>query len=81
MFKKTLLLASTLILAHTPANAGGISSISENGSVSGKTAYKIECTNGKTWRIWRSSDQWWDGRGAQGGQYRDLNEQATFLCG
>lgn len=59
----------------------GVSGIHEDGySASGKTMYKVTCTNGKTWRIYRASGQWYDGTGAQGGQSRSLNEQAAFLC-
>ena len=79
MRKLTTVVTLSLMLA-SPSFAGGVSSISENGSVSGNTAYRIQCSNGQSWRIWRSSGQWWDGSGAQGGQPRNLNEQAAFLC-
>lgn len=70
---------ATALLAH-PVMAG-VSSIQKDGrSASGKTVYKVTCTSGKTWRIYRSNGQWYDGIGAQGGQSRDLNEQAAFLC-
>lgn len=78
--KKLATVATFSLLMAAPAYAGGVSSITENGSVSGNTAYRIQCTNGQSWRIWRSSGEWWYGSGAQGGQYRNLNEQATFLC-
>lgn len=77
--KTTTALILALMVA-TPALAGSVSSISENGSVSGNTAYKIKCSGGQEWRIWRSSGEWWYGSGAMGGQGRNLNEQASFLC-
>lgn len=60
----------------------GVKSIERYGRVSGtnKIAQLVTCNNGEEWRIWRSNGQWWDGRGAQGGNYRSLNEQAAFLC-
>lgn len=79
MNKNVIYIAAAITLSSTSAFAG-VSNITENGSVSGNTAYKIQCSSGKVWRIWRSSGQWWDGLGAQGGQPRDLNEQASFLC-
>lgn len=78
MHKKIACFAA-VALSVTPAFAGSVS-ISQNDSVSGTTAYKIQCSGGQEWCIWRSSGQWWDGRGAQGGQSRNLNEQASFLC-
>lgn len=77
---RTIAVLIITLMVSTPVFAGGVSGISKNGTVSGNTAYKIQCSSGREWRIWRSSGQWWDGRGAQGGQYRDLNEQANFLC-
>jgi len=77
---RNLIIAVTLTSFVSVAHAG-VSNISENGSsASGKTAYKIKCTSGRDWRIWRANGQWWDGSGAQGGQSRDLNAQAKFLC-
>ncbi len=56
-------------------------SITESGtSASGKTAYKITCPSGRDFRIWRSDGEWWDAFGAQGGNSRNLNQQASFLC-
>lgn len=73
--------AIDLALSITPALAC-VSSISNDGSVSGTNhaASKIKCSNGKEWRIWRSSGEWWGGHGAQSGQGYNLNEQASFLC-
>lgn len=64
------------------ASVNGVKSIKASGRVSGTdlTAQTVFCNNGKEWRIWRSNGQWWDGRGAQGGNYRSLSEQAVFLC-
>jgi len=81
MFKKIAATFLAASLLAQPAIAG-VSGIQEDGrSASGKTMYKVTCSSGKTWRIYRSSGQWYDGTGAQGGQSRDLNEQAAFLCG
>lgn len=77
---RKVILTITLALSSTVALAG-VSSISENGeSASGKTAYKIACLDGREWRIWNSDGEWYDGFVAQGGNSRDLNEQAEFLC-
>lgn len=78
--KKIIVTTAAFVICASAAFAGGVSSISNSGKVSGNSAYSIQCSNGKEWRIWRSSNQWWDGRGAQGGQSRSLNEQAAFLC-
>ena len=66
----------------SPSSTKGVGSVKLGGAVSGTSAkaYIITCNSGRTWRIWRSSGQWWDGRGAQGGQNRDLEQQAEFLC-
>lgn len=81
MFKKLSAAVIAATMLALPAHAN-VSSIQEDGrSASGKTMYKVTCSNGRTWRIYRSSGQWYDGTGAQGGQSRSLNEQAAFLCG
>lgn len=78
--KKSLALGAALAVIAT-AGVAGVSSISEDGrSASGKTMYRVSCTNGQSYRIYWSDGQWWDGYGAQGGQSRSLNEQAAFLC-
>lgn len=78
--KKTIALTATLAFVAT-AGVAGVSSISKADiTTSGHQAYKIVCTNGKEYRIWWASGQWYDGWGAQGGQSRNLNEQAAFLC-
>ena len=68
--------------AGTSGATKGVRSITSGGRVSGtsNTAHKITCHNGKEYRIWRSGGQWWDGRGARGGQYRDLQEEAERQC-
>ncbi|WP_420567320.1 hypothetical protein [Thalassovita sp.] len=68
--------------ASSSGPSKGVRSITDGGRVSGtdKRASKIQCNNGRTHRIWRSSGQWWYGSGAQGGQNRNLQEQAEFLC-
>jgi hypothetical protein len=79
--KKTIILGVTLAFTAGTAMAAGVSGISENGkSASGKTMYKITCTDGDSFRIYWADGQWYDGYGAQGGQSRSLNEQAAFLC-
>jgi hypothetical protein len=70
--------APSATAAATPRR--GVQSIVENGRVDGNTAYRITCANGRTHRIWRSSGEWWDGRGPQGGQPRGLEAQAALLC-
>lgn len=80
MIRKIAVAAIATTLMSHPVMAG-VSNIQKDGrSAGGQTMYKVTCTSGKTWRIYRSSGQWYDGRGAQGGQSRDLNEQAAFLC-
>ncbi|HBS27686.1 MAG TPA: hypothetical protein DD827_11305 [Gammaproteobacteria bacterium] len=80
--KKVIGLGTVIALAAGVAMAASVSGISENGkSASGKTMYKITCSDGKSLRIYRSDGQWYSaGSGAQGGQSRSLNEQASFLC-
>ena len=74
-------LAVTIALAATAAHAGGVASISEADiTTNGYQAYKIVCSNGNDYRIWWADGQWYDGWGAQGGQSRNLEEQAEFLC-
>ena len=81
MIKKILIpFVATMLLAQ-PVLAGSVVNIQENGrSASGKTMYKVSCSSGRSWRIYRADGQWYDGTGAQGGQSRNMNEQATFLC-
>ena len=74
-------LATLLSLAAFSTSAASVSGISENGrSASGKTMYKVTCSDGSSWRIYYSGGQWYDGTGAQGGNSPNLNEQAAFLC-
>lgn len=81
MNMKIIGLGVALVLTAGASIAAGVSGISENGkSASGKTMYKITCTDGKSFRIYWADGQWYDGYGAQGGQSRNLNEQAAFLC-
>jgi hypothetical protein len=81
MLKKIATVVIAVTMLAQPAIAG-VSGIQQDGrSASGKTMYKVTCSSGKTWRIYQSSGQWYDGTGAQGGQSRNLNEQAAFLCG
>lgn len=71
-------LALTALSSSAEANVSGIR---EDGrSASGKTMYRVSCANGKTWRIYWANGQWYDGVGAQGGQSRNLQQQAAFLC-
>ena len=78
---RQLALAVTIALAATAAHAGGVASITKADITSlGDQAYKIVCTNGNDYRIWWSDGQWKDAWGAQGGQNRNLEEQAEFLC-
>jgi hypothetical protein len=71
----------TLSLFFVGAAQAGVSNIEESGtSSSGKQAYTITCSDGRERRIWFANGQWYDSLGAQGGNYRDLNEQAEFLC-
>ena len=66
---------------ENPNYAGGVVSITEADITSlGDQAYKIVCTNRNEYRIWWSDGQWKDAWGAQGGQNRNLEEQAEFLC-
>lgn len=61
--------------------SSAVLTIVKNGqSASGKTAYKITCPNGQVKRIWRVGNEWWDARGKQGGNSRNLQRQAEFLC-
>ena len=56
-------------------------SIRQSGrSASGKNAFSIECPSGRSFRIWTANGQWWDARGAQGGNSRSLEQQAKYLC-
>lgn len=65
----------------TGASTGVVGPIVESGkNTSGKTTYKFRCAGGREWRIWFSDGEWWDGLGAQGGNSRNLTEQANFLC-
>lgn len=83
MMKQTKLgcaFAVGLAFMASAALAAGVASITEDGSVDGNTAYQITCSDGDNFRIWNSSGEWWDGSGAQGGQSRNLDEQAQFLC-
>ena len=68
--------------AGTSGTTKGVRSITSGGRVAGtsNTAHRITCNNGQEYRIWRSGEQWWDGRGALGGQYRDLREEAERQC-
>ena len=79
--KKLILGAIALALLGTVALAG-VNSIQKNGtSSSGKTMYKIKCSNGKSYRIYRSGGEWYEGfLGAVGGNYRDLKAQAKVMC-
>lgn len=71
----SLLLLGTLLFA-------GVSNISEYGkSSSGKTMYKVTCSNGSTYKIYKSGGEWYEASmGSIGGSYRSLNEQANQMC-
>lgn len=76
--------ASVEAVASTSSSATPTPSLSiqnDGSSASGKPAYSIGCPSGRNFRIWRSDGQWWDARGAQGGNSRSLDDQANFLCG
>jgi hypothetical protein len=68
--------------ASSSGPSKGVRSITDGGRVSGtdKRANKIVCNNGREVRIWWSNGQWYDWKGAQGGQYRNLQQQAELLC-
>ncbi len=81
MKKLLLTVGLALWIAPQAALAAGVSSISEADiTTDGNQAYKIVCTNGQEFRIWWSGGEWKDGWGAQGGQNRNLEEQAEYLC-
>jgi hypothetical protein len=60
----------------------GVSSIDNAGtSASGKSMYKVTCTNGNSYRIYKSSGEWYEASlGAIGGNYRSLQEEAKVVC-
>lgn len=79
--KLKFVLAALLAGAASMALAGGVASITKADVTSnGHQAYKIVCSNGNDYRIWWADGQWYDGWGAQGGQNRNLEEQAELLC-
>lgn len=73
---------STVSSTASAPRTVGVKSIQPSGRVSGTnlTAQTVTCHSNKQWRIWKSNGQWWDGRGAQGGNSRSLSEQAELLC-
>jgi len=74
------LVLGTLLLSSLAF--AGVSSITNAGySSSGKPMYKVRCTNGNSYRIYKSGGEWYEASlGAVGGNYRSLNEQAKVMC-
>jgi len=79
--KKLVLGILSISLVVSSAYAG-VSNIERSGtSSSGKTMYKVQCTNGNSYRIYKSGGEWYEASlGSVGGNYRDLNEQAKVIC-
>ena len=79
--KKVLGAILALSLVGVAAYAG-VSGIENAGrSSSGKSMYKVTCTNGNSYRIYKSGGEWYEASmGAVGGNYRDLEEQAKVMC-
>lgn len=75
-------LAAGLAVMTSAALAGGVASITEDGtSASGKTMYKVTCSSGSEYRIYYADGEWYEGgMGALGGQSRNLEEQAAVVC-
>ncbi len=76
-------LAGVISLAVLAAVAyAGVSGVENAGtSASGKSMYKVTCTNGNSYRIYRSGGEWYEASlGSIGGNNRDLNEQAEVVC-
>lgn len=80
--RKFVIYALALTIAATPAFAGAVANIEEDGtSASGASIYKVTCSNGSEYRIYWADGQWYEGGlGAIGGQHRDLEQQAAKVC-
>jgi len=76
---KKILIAAVALVALAYA---GVNSVERSGtSSSGKPMYEVSCSNGNTYRIYKSGGEWYEASlGAVGGNYRDLNEQAEVMC-
>jgi len=80
--KKTIFLALLLGAFVGTANAG-VSNIKNNGSISGASSYRVECTSGSGYIIYKKNGTWYRGDiGHMGNKYNSwsTNKLASYLC-
>jgi len=79
--KKVLVGVVSLIVLAVAAYAG-VNGIENAGkSSSGKSMYKVTCSNGNSYRIYKSGGEWYEASmGSIGGNSRNLNEEAEVVC-
>ena len=81
--KKASILVAALAIAATSAYAG-VSSVRSNGSINGASSYRIECSSGSHYIIYKKNGTWYrGGSGHMGNKYNSwsTNDVANYLCG
>lgn len=81
--KKVFALALAVGFVSTSAFAG-VSNISSNGNVSGVQSWRVECSSGSSYIIYKKNGTWYRGDiGHMGNRYDSWSRDdvASFVCG
>ena len=80
--KKLIMIFTLSVITATFASAG-VSNIKSNGTISGVTSYRVECTSGSSYIIYKKNGTWYRGDiGHMGDKYNSwsTDEVASYLC-
>lgn len=80
--KKTILFA-TIIAFFTTCAYAGVSNIANNGNISGASSYRVECSSGSDYIIYKKDGTWYrGGSGHMGNKYNSWSKEevASYLC-